>query len=153
MRQARSTLLVSNTTSFVAGHELIPRIVSRARSLKGLKVLALPKNNNLRADPIVRRFFDTYLDPTSPHYAGQRPQASQAAPQSLEMVQSSQMPSSSQLPQSSPTPQAPQTSESSTWLIALQASLALETPPLSQTPPSSQVPPSSQFSDASQEWL
>jgi hypothetical protein len=52
-------------------------IVSRARSLQGLKVVALPFRNLGGANPQVKEFFETFLNnkPSS----SQTPQSSQAS--------------------------------------------------------------------------
>lgn len=62
-----------------AKQRLTSRTVSRARSLKGLEVVALPTKNLGGANPQVREFFDKYLDKKSPQYPSQTPQASQAS--------------------------------------------------------------------------
>ncbi|KAG9189567.1 ATP-dependent DNA helicase PIF1 [Alternaria panax] len=53
--------------------------LSRARSLKGLEVVALPRRHLGGANPQVKEFFYTYLNPNSPCSLSQMPQASQAS--------------------------------------------------------------------------
>jgi hypothetical protein len=68
---------------------LTTRIVSRARSLKGLKVVALPYRNLGGANAQVKEFFETFFE--------KKPSPSQT-PQSL---QASEFPQSSQTPRPS----------------------------------------------------
>ena len=61
------------------GQVLTTLIVSRARSLKGLKVVGLPSRNLGGANAQVKEFFEKYLDTKPSSSSSQRPQSSQAS--------------------------------------------------------------------------